>query len=250
MRKHKSPFAAERITPAALTKEVRRHPALDNKFYTMWRITKVTPDQFDVLMTNYFPVVRSFPGILASLLSRMSHVSAAAEYAETLYSELGSGNPAEAHSLLLTQTMGALGKKLGSRWRADTQTVMGSILSSTRNLINGMQDGYGSRELPFAVGMQLGLEFMAYWMLAYLYEGMEVNYASLWPSRADFYRDMNYFYSHIGSTEKEHEKQALAVAMSFFHNPEGRHLLIQGFYNQLNLWAAHWKTLHRTMIAV
>ncbi|MCA6126140.1 iron-containing redox enzyme family protein [Bradyrhizobium sp. WSM 1704] len=231
----------------ALAKTVYTSAALDNDFYDLWTSTRLTPRQIAIFARNYGEFNRSFPEILSVMISHTQNIAARTEYAKTLFSEMGYGNVEKVHSVLFCDWLAALGEKMGDRetlvWKNMEKSV--PVLPETRALIDGERDLYSSDNATGS-GAQLALEWQAYTMLRRLYDGATL-YKPLWKDEDEFHESCEYFYAHIGATEKEHKIESLNGAREFYVNAESLRAIEDGFTRHLTLFANFWNAIGRAM---
>lgn len=224
--------------------------ALNNDFYSLWTSECLDPRQIAVFARNYGEFNRAFPEVLAVMISSTRNVVAQAEYAKTLYSEMGYGKPEKVHSILFDAWLSELGSKLEEDARLDWVTVQRdlSVLPETQALIDGEKSLYGGDNAT-AAGAQLALEWQAYTMLRKLYDGA-LMYKRHWEEEDAFHESCEYFYAHIGATEKEHKIESLSAARQFVSDADALSRLTAGFNTHLHLFEQFWNAVAREMKAV
>lgn len=225
----------------SLIETVHHHDALNNIFYDQWVSAPLSSSSIKLFAINYLEFTRSFPQTLTQLILNVPNLEARVEYTKILFSELGNGNCEKAHSVLFERFCNDLllftnKSKFKSLEKLKNDTP---ILESTLHLINGEKSLY-SGDVYIAVGAQLALESQAYNMISQLYDGAR-NYISFWPNRSSFHESCEFFYVHIGSTEKEHRLEALSAAEKIIKNEDHLQKAIFGFQEHLNLFANFWK---------
>jgi pyrroloquinoline quinone (PQQ) biosynthesis protein C len=241
-------FHADMLEPLART--VYTSGALANDFYDLWTSRPLSTSQIAVFARNYGEFNRAFPEVLAVMISSTRDVSAQAEYAKTLYSEMGYGNPEKVHSVLFDAWLSELGERLGDRRQLEWRYIAGelAVLPETRALIEGEKRLYGGDNATGA-GAQLALEWQAYTMLRKLYDGASL-YKGLWAAEDEFHESCEYFYAHIGATEKEHKIESLLAAKQFVTDEDAFARVEQGFHEHLRLFQNFWNAVAREMKAV
>src|SRR2546423_2179703 len=200
-------------------------------------------EELEIFARNYGAWVKSFPDALATLVAATDDLDAKGEYVKTLYSEMGYGNPRKAHSVLLDDFFKELARKLGEGERLNRDRLEREIdmLPSTRELIEGERQLYGDAHMSF--GAQLALEWQAYTMLRKLYDGAR-NYLSLWSNPDEFHEACEYFYAHIGATEKEHKEESLKAVRRYATSEESLAKITEGYHSHLDLIFNFWRGLH------
>jgi len=225
--------------------EITSHQALNNAFYREWMSRTLGIEALALTARNYGAWVKSFPDALAVLVGSTDDLDAKVEYVKTLYSEMGYGCRDKAHWVLLDAFFAALAAKMGHPGRLDRERLEREepLLPSTRALIDGERELYGSADLAF--GAQLALEWQAYTMVRQLYEGAR-NYTSCWSNADEFHEACEYFYVHIGAAEKEHKDESLH-AMRRYARDEGSIARIhRGYREHLSLIAGFWNGLYES----
>ncbi|GAB5097366.1 MULTISPECIES: iron-containing redox enzyme family protein [unclassified Caballeronia] len=234
----------------ALARSAMSSGALDNDFYSLWTRERLNARQIAIFARNYGEFNRAFPEVLAVMISSTRNVVAQAEYAKTLYSEMGYGNPEKVHSILFDAWLSDLGRKIGEGSRLDWASVQHDlkVLPETQALIEGEKRLYGDDNAT-AAGAQLALEWQAYTMLRKLYDGALV-YKDLWEEEDEFHESCEYFYAHIGATEKEHKVESLSAAKQFVSDTDALTRLTAGFNTHLQLFERFWNAVAREMMSV
>lgn len=234
---------------AALEKlltDITNHPALNNEFYHEWMTRKLTLEELAVFARNYGEWVKSFPDALAILLVTTDDIDAKTEYVKTLYSEMGYGNSGKVHSVLLNNFFKELASKMGHAEEMDWDRLQKTIelAPTTHELVKGEQDLYRDPQMSF--GAQLALEWQAYTMLRKLYDGAR-NYLPLWSNQDEFHEACEYFYAHIGATEKEHKEESLKAVKRYAHSEESMARIMDGYHQHLELICNFWRGLHHAL---
>jgi pyrroloquinoline quinone (PQQ) biosynthesis protein C len=232
-----------------LLADITNHSALNNEFYREWMTRKLTIDELAIFARNYGAWVKSFPDALAILLVTTDDIDAKTEYVKTLYSEMGYGNPAKVHCVLLNEFFKELARKMGHEGEIDWEQLQITVelLPTTRELIRGEQDLYRDAQMSF--GAQLALEWQAYTMLRKLYDGAR-NYLPLWKDPDLFHEACEYFYAHIGATEKEHKQESLKAVRRYATSEESLAKMTDGYHLHLHLIHNFWQGLYQAISAV
>lgn len=222
---------------------ITRTPALENDFYRDWTSRCFNIGELQLFARNYGAWVKSFPDALAILLVTTGDLEAKTEYVKTLYSEMGYGNSAKVHSVLLSNFFKELARQMGEEEKLDLEFASDApgLLPSTTALIKGEQQLYADREMSF--GAQLALEWQAYTMLRKLYDGAR-NYIGLWGDPDEFHEACEYFYAHIGATEKEHKEESLKAVKRYAVDERALASITEGYDRHLELIAGFWQALH------
>lgn len=225
----------------AMLAKITTTPALENAFYQEWTTRCFNIEELHAFAKNYGAWVKSFPDALAILLVTTGDLEAKTEYVKTLYSEMGYGNADKVHSVLLNNFFNELAAQMGEKNKLDQASGNGDLLPSTTSLIQGEQALYADREMSF--GAQLALEWQAYTMLRKLYDGAR-NYLSLWQDPDEFHEACEYFYAHIGATEKEHKEESLKAVKRYAVSEDAVDKMTEGYRRHLELIANFWQGLH------
>lgn len=227
----------------SLLLEIGTTPALENPFYRDWMSRQFTLPELRIFARNYGAWVKAFPDALAFLLAATDDLEAKTEYAKTLYSEMGYGNSSKVHSVLLNTFCGELARQMGQENELDAEVLAKTtdLLPSTTALIEGERALYQDHQVSF--GAQLALEWQAYTMLRKLYDGAR-NYMSLWADPDKFHEACEYFYAHIGATEKEHKEESLSAVKRYAVDEESVARMAEGYNRHLELIADFWRGMH------
>jgi pyrroloquinoline quinone (PQQ) biosynthesis protein C len=233
-----------------LAHTVYRSGALNNRFYDLWASRPLQPRQIAVFARNYGEFNRSFPEVLSVMISNTRNIEARTEYAKTLYSEMGYGKIDKVHSVLFDAWLLELGKKLGDPETLTWENIEKDypVLPETRALVEGEKEMYASDNATGS-GAQLALEWQAYTMLRRMYDGA-MQYKNLWDNEDEFHEACEYFYAHIGATEKEHKIESLNGARQFHTGPESRQRIEEGFTRHLQLFENFWNAIADEMQAI
>ena len=236
--------AHERVHEIA--RSCARHPALDNDFYRAWTAGPLRPEQVEIVARNFYERVRDTPQRIALAFLHMDDVRARAETVENLSDEMGHGDPAKAHTVLLQDFFESLLSRLRQR-PVTLESLDGLMLPSTRRLIARGRELFSSEHPQEVCGALLAQEWHAYPQLVHLYEGVR-NYRSYYELE-EFHESCEYFYLHIGATEKQHKIHSLSTAATLCRTSEEVALLERGFQGYLDLLAANWQEIHQAINA-
>lgn len=230
-----------------LTAQVHTSTALNNDFWDMWTQRQLMPEQIAIFARNYGEFSRAFPEVLAIIISITRDVLARTEYTKTLHSEMGYGNPNRVHQVLLDGFYYELGKNIGAPetllWVNIEKNY--DIIPSTTALVEGEKRLYGGDNAT-AAGAQLALEWQAYTMVRKLYDGA-CQYKSHWKIEDEFHEACEYFYAHIGATEKEHRIESLNGAMQYHESEESLERIKFGFHEHLKIFGEFWNGIAQEM---
>jgi len=234
------------VALSKLVAKIHDHPALNNEFYSIWSQRKLTIEELEIFVRNYGEWIKSFPDTLALLFLTTQDPIAKAEYAKTLYSEMGCGDPNKVHWKLFDMFIAELGEQLCETKRLERTELEKklSLLKTTRQLIDGEKELYANKNRGIAAGAQLALEWHAYSMIAKLYEGSRV-YLPLWTKSDGFHKACEYFYAHIAAAEKKHEKESLIAAAQYTKESSGFEKVVKGLNRHLDLIANFWDGIYR-----
>jgi len=235
----------ERIRQLAAS--AAEHPALKNDFYTLWMAGPLTPDQVEVFARNFYERVEHTSQRIALAFLHMKDIRARAETVENLMDEMGHGNPSKVHAVLLRRFFEELLTRLRGH-QVDFDTLTAPVLESTKQLTAAGDEVFSSPFPQEVCGALLAQEWHAYPQLVYVYEGVR-NYAGHFGLE-EFHENCEYFYLHIGATEKEHKIHSLSTAAQTCRTDEDFAHLERGFLTYLDLLAANWDEIHRAVLAL
>lgn len=235
-----------RIRVRELAEGCASHPALNNDFYKLWMGRVLTPRQVEVFAENFYARVKNTPDRIALAFLHMTDVTARVETVQNLADEMGMGDPKKAHSVLLRQFFDTLLTRLHGR-PANFDSAAAPLLKTTRDLITEGRRVFSSDNPAEACGALLAQEWHAYPQLVYVYEGVR-NYMELFGIE-EFHECCEYFYLHIGATEKQHKVHSLMTAAQMCRSEDDYRALERGFMTYLNLLADNWDEIHRTVNA-
>ena len=226
-----------------LARSVYSSRALNNNFYDVWMSRPLSKEDLAIFARNYGEFNRSFPEVLAVMILHTKNIPARTEYAKTLFSEMGYGQEDKVHSVLFDAFFAELSERLGDPEYLKWENIEARlpVLPETVALIEGEKELY-ARDNATASGAQLALEWQAYTMLRQLYDGAR-NYQHLWEAPDEFHEACEYFYAHIGATEKEHKIESLNGARQFDLDAESRSRIEDGFHTHLDLFGDFWNAV-------
>ena len=239
--------AAAHARISELAKATSSHAALNNEFYRRWMAGPLSADQVEIVACNFYERVRHTPDRIALAYLHMDDITARAETVENLSDEMGHGDPEKVHSVLLRRFF----ETLLSRMRGASVSfgeVRAYLLGSTRKLIEEGNRLFASSIPQQACGALLAQEWHAYPQLVYLYEGVR-NYRHYFDLE-EFHENCEYFYVHIGATEKQHKIHSLSTAAQMCHNEADLTNLEHGFTGYLDLLAENWADIGRVLETV
>ncbi len=217
------------------------HPALKNDFYRLWMAEPLSADEVELVARNFYARVRRTPDRIALAFLYMDDLTARAETVANLSDEMGHGDPNKVHSVLLRQFFETLLSRLRGR-NVGFAEVEGPLLPSTEQLIEDGQKLFSSPYPQEASGALIAQEWHAYPQLVYLYEGVR-NYRQYFGLE-EFHECCEYFYLHIGATEKQHKLQALSTAARACRTEADFAHLERGFHTYLDLLANNWAEIY------
>lgn len=237
----------------ALARTVFDHGALSNPFYQRWLSTPMKFHEVEIFARNYWARTCRTAMMVALSLLRAKQLSARVEIVKNLYSELGCGDPAKAHSVLLQNYLLDLLSRLAKRPYTLDELEAGQILPSTHVFIEEQDslyapDGLG-RPSSYVLGALLAQEWLAYSMLTRLYEGAR-NYQHLYTNNDEFHDRCEYFYIHIAEAEKEHKIQSVTAAALECDNEEDLIGLTSGFNRFLDITENYWNGISQAIEGV
>lgn len=236
--------ALERISK--LTHAMAEHPALKNPFYELWMGTELPADKVEIIARNFYERVLRTPQRIALAFLHMDDVRSRAETVENLYDEMGHGDPRKVHSVILRGFWETLLSKLRGR-PVSFDEVDPTVLPSTTRLIEGGEKLFSSPHPQEVCGALLAQEWHAYPQLVFLYEGAR-NYRRHYGLE-EFHEQCEYFYLHIGATEKEHKVHSRSTAALACRTEADLVHLEAGFNAYLDLLAENWAEIHRAVTA-
>jgi hypothetical protein len=225
-----------------LAESVYRHAALNNAFYDLWQSTELPADQVETVARNFYAQVSPTVNRLALVFLRMSpdDLVARAETIENLNDEMGGGDPKKVHTVLLKSFFSALLSRIRGR-QIDFDDIDPTVLPATQRLVDEGAKLFGHENVKVGCGALLAQEWHAYAQLVRLYEGAR-NYMHHFALE-EFHEHCEFFYLHIGATEKEHKLHAVSSSAALCRTEEDLAALEQGFTGYLDLLAGFWNEL-------
>ncbi len=224
-----------------LARGYAKHPAMRNPFYDLWMAEPLPVEQVEIVARNFYERVRRTPDRIALAFLHMTDTAARAETVENLYDEAGHGTPAKVHSVLLRGFFEILLSRLRG-CPVDFDEITAPVLPSTVRLIEHGEKIFSSPSPQVVCGALLAQEWHAYPQLVCLYEGVR-NYRSYFELE-EFHENCEYFYLHIGATEKQHKIHSLSTAARTCRTEAELADLERGFITYLDLLADNWAEIH------
>lgn len=234
--------ARQRI--AAIAESCYDHPALNNRFYRTWRAGPLPVADVELFARNFYEHVAPTADRLATVFLRLTDPRARAETIENLSDEMGHGDARKVHAGLLRRMLEDLLSRMHGRAVA-FEDIAPTVLPQTRTLVREGMALFGDERPEVGCGALLAQEWHAYPQLVHLYEGMR-NYMDLY-SLEDFHVNAEYFYLHIGATEKEHKIHSVSTAAHMCRTQQQIDLLEHGYNRYLDLLAEYWEGLYEAL---
>ncbi|WP_051450236.1 iron-containing redox enzyme family protein [Actinospica robiniae] len=231
----------------AMARSSADHPALKHPFYELWMSRALDADAVELVAKNYFARVQRTPIRIALAFLHMADVSTRAETVDNLFDEMGHGSAAKVHSVILRGFLETLLSRLRGHG-VSLDEVRAPILPSTTRLIEESERLFSSPHPQKVCGALMAQEWHAYPQLVYMYEGVR-NYRHLFGLE-EFHENCEYFYLHIGATEKEHKVHSLSTAAKSCSSEQDVAQLEEGFTGYLDLLAANWTEIHEAIAAL
>jgi hypothetical protein len=153
---------------------------------------------------------------------------------------MGDGNFQKSHVILFENFISALSTALDAKNPLNINVLRKevSLTDEMKILLEGQNKLYNSNT-AIGVGAQLAIEWQAYTMVSKLYEGARI-YKDLWNDEDKFHEACEFFYTHIGATEKEHKISSLHSASKIISNDNTVLEIEYGFHEHLNLIEKFW----------
>jgi pyrroloquinoline quinone (PQQ) biosynthesis protein C len=216
---------------------VAEHPAAKNSFYDLWMSRELPVEQVELVAKNFYERVRRTPVRIALAFIHMQDLAARAETVENLSDEMGAGDPSKVHAVILREFFETLLSRLRGA-PVDFDEVEAPLLTSTVRLIEEGEKVFSSPHPQEVCGALLAQEWHAYRQLVCLYEGVR-NYRGYFGLE-EFHENCEYFYLHIGATEKQHKVHSLSTAARACRTEVDLVHLERGFTTYLDLLAENW----------
>jgi hypothetical protein len=223
---------------------INDHPAFNNEFYKAWMGGPVSADQVEVFARNFYERAQHGPRYIALAFLQMDNIKIMAETAENLFEEMGYGDHEKAHSVLLRGFLEELLTRIRG-YSVKFEDISAPVLASTRRLVDEGDAVFKSMSADEVRGALLAKEWHAYLQLVYIYEGVR-NYMDLFTAE-EFHENCEYFYLHIGATEKRHKYDSLEAAAKTCETEQQLADLTRGFYAYLDLLAVNWQEISEAM---
>ncbi len=240
----------DHVAPAVqeLLDGVHRHPALDNDFYALWMGQPLGFEDLRTFARNYLGRISQTPAVIALTILGVQDTEVRARVSGTLYTELGCADAEHAHLKLLEHYLTDLLSRVGGRSFTLGELQRAPLLACTQAFSAAQRVLYTSEHPCGILGAHLAQEWLAYPMLAKLYEGARL-YMPLYPSIESFHEHAEYFHAHIGATEKAHRREALLAASRLCRTPKDWAELAGSIERVLHITADYWAGMFRALRA-
>jgi len=225
----------------ALAEGCMSHGAVDNRFYQLWMNEALGAAAVTLVAQNFFARVNRTPIRIALAFLNMDELTARAETVENLYDEMGGGSPVRAHTHILREFLNLLLSRMHG-CPVDVSALDTPLLPSTSRLIKESEELFSSPDPRVVCGALLAQEWHAYPQLVYLYEGVR-NYRKYFDLM-EFHESCEYFYLHIGATEKQHKVHSLSTAARACSGARDIESLRLGFTTYLDLLSENWDEIY------
>jgi pyrroloquinoline quinone (PQQ) biosynthesis protein C len=223
--------------------DLRCHKVLNNPFFDIWANKKLDFIQMEIFAINYFEWIRTTPHNIALVFLNTNNIEARCETVKNLFDEMGYGEPKNAHTVILQDFLETLLSKMkGEKFQLAQDQK--KILLSTRELVKKQDEFFGNSDLRVSYGTLLAQEWHAYTMLSKLYEGVR-SYRHLYENAEEFNESCEYFYIHIGKSEKEHKIQSLNTANQYCQSIDDLKLIKYGFNTFIELLYDFWMGIYK-----
>jgi len=175
----------------------------------------------------------------------MKDLAAQVETVENLSDEMGRGDASQAHVVLLRSFFEGLLARVRRCPNFDLTSLDHMILPDTRELASRSEDLFSDDDEHVVCGALLAQEWHAYPQLVRMYEGVRLYKHEY--GYEEFHEQCEYFYLHIGATEKEHKVNSLATASRACRTEQDLDSIQRGFSTYRDLLAANWSELYRAV---
>lgn len=231
-----------------LLEGAHRHPALDNEFYQHWMSQALGAAELEIFARNYLGRISQTPTVIALTILGVPDSEIRARISGTLFTELGCGEPDRAHLRLLEHYLLDLLSRRAGRTVTLGELLREPLLACTEEFSSAQRALYTSEHPCRILGAHLAQEWLAYPMLARLYEGARL-YMPMYPSIESFHEHAEYFHAHIGATEKTHRREVLLAAGRLCRTPQDWAELTASIERVLHITADYWAGMFRALRA-
>ena len=167
---------------SSLIDELGNHPVNTNVFFERFHAQRLSETQLRVFLRQYHFFCKHFVKLLEGLLYRtpLDRLEMRIELAKTLFSELGSGNPEQAHITLLSNFARAIS--------LDEQELDRTVpIPAVRSYLDQLHHLFIDSDYLTALGAEMAVEITAASEFRYLYPGLKA-YASFRDEDLRFFR--------------------------------------------------------------
>ncbi len=152
----------------SLSRELAQHPVNRNEFFRRFREERLTRPRLQRFIGQYQYFCKHFVKVLEGLLYRtpLDQLDMRVELTRTLYSELGNGDPEQAHLTLLNRFAARLDLD-------DTALRQTEPVACVRDYLRRLQELFLESDYLTALGAELAVEVTAASEFQYLYPGLQ-----------------------------------------------------------------------------
>ncbi len=211
----------------SLSRELAHHPVNRNEFFQRFRTERLPRPRLQRFIEQYQYFCKHFVKVLEGLLYRtpLDQLDMRIELTRTLYSELGNGNPEQAHLTMLNRFAARLDLDEARLKRTEPVACVRDYLRTLHALF--LESDYQT-----ALGAELAVEITAASEFQYLYPGLQ-QYA--WFRE----EDLAFFKLHV-EEELCHGDWLLDAVERTARSAEDYDLVTGGARRTADAWQAFW----------
>lgn len=152
----------------SLSRELSQHPVNRNEFFLRFRTERLARPRLQRFIGQYQYFCKHFVKVLEGLLYRtpLDQLDMRVELTRTLYSELGNGDPGQAHLTLLNRFAARLDLDNAALKKIEPITCV-------RDYLGRLQELFLESDYLTALGAELAVEVTAAAEFQYLYPGLQ-----------------------------------------------------------------------------
>ncbi len=219
---------------SSLIDELATHPVNTNVFFERFRAQRLSQTQLRLFLRQYHYFCKHFVKLLEGLLFRtpLDRLEMRIELTKTLFSELGNGDPEQAHITLLNHTARAVG--------LDEQELHRTVpISGVRTYLDRLHHLFIDSDYLTALGAEMAVEITAEAEFRYLYPGLK-EYAAFREE------DLRFFRLHLA--EEVCHGTWLIDAVQHTATSEGDLATVaSGAREAADAWHRFWLALHQNV---
>ncbi|MFN7039438.1 MAG: iron-containing redox enzyme family protein [Alphaproteobacteria bacterium] len=233
-----------------LTNFINNSSAVSNDFYTIWENNKLSTENIEIILANYFARTINTVARVSDVINRLidplrmikdyNYRKVVVENMHNLEDELGSNDPDHMHVILLANWINEVLNRMGSKLVPIENHFEQKLTEETKLFIKEQENLYRDQSIHVVIGASFTQEIIADHMMKKIKNGYINNYQSIFPTAGDFYQTTGYFAAHVFGTEENHAKLACNVISAICKNNEDLEKITQTAHKFIDITSKFW----------